>query len=394
MSLLTSILPKIPHIVSLYSGIKSEYEKLMSDTINEEQLAQSTEEMKNSLLVKTQELIDILSGVTSEENLANSCLDLSRRIRSQADAIAHSLNRPINRPSLARGIERIESNILTLEARLLSHYEARVASSDMLQKKTKCFREALDLVRKGPPPVFEEDFEEYARVAEGVNIEYSEDERASLNRKMLQLPGMASFILSLVDVGKRQHVLGLVKKHEKKDPTAIPPFSEGMLTLLPCVRVLDLDFSSEDELRTGFFEFFRGGNWLESYVFMMLDRAGCSTRLLNAKLSWDSSILEADVLALFAGDLFIFEAKDRAFSSGLMEDDVRDINSQLKKIANLTSIDLHANYVISVDDQHQDAVESKIKEIATSKGVSVKVTFLDNTGSIDRIVAKIGACLR
>ena len=60
MSLLTSILPKITQIVSLYSSVKSEFERFRIGRINEQELLQATEDAKDSLTTKVaRALVDI-----------------------------------------------------------------------------------------------------------------------------------------------------------------------------------------------------------------------------------------------------------------------------------------------------------------------------------------------
>lgn len=395
MSLLTSIFPKIPLIVSLYSGIKSEFEKFRSGKISEEELLQATLEMKNRLLAKAQELNGIISGTTSERDLANSCLDLSRRVERQANRIARNLASPVNEHEVLEGIEQIDRYVLTLEGRLCAYYEEIVAHSERDRLTTECYKKALNLARENPPPVFEENFGEYSSVVEGINITYCNDERAKLNRRLLQLPGMVAFLISLLDVQKRNLILGLINKYDETDSTTIFPLTESFLELLPCTRVLDyLEFSSEEELKRAFIKFFQDGPWLESYVFLMIDRAGYSTRLLNVVLAWNNTSLEVDVLALSSNNLFIFEVKDRTFSNGLSEGDVTDIRDQLEKIAGLGSSNIKMNYIFSIGDEYQENVKSKIEEISSSQGLEVKVIFPDNKAAIDGIVGKIRECLR
>jgi len=375
--------------------VKSQFERFRIRRINEQELLQATEDAKDSLTTKIEELMEIFAGATSDRALARSCQDLTVRIRSQANRIVNGLVSPVNMQAVSQGLRQIDSNILVLESRLCLHYEQIATHCEKDRMMRSCYKKALDLIRKYPPPVPENDFEEYTRVASGVNIEYSIDEGARLNNKLLQLPGLVNFLTSLTEIEKRNHVLGLIRQYDDNDSAAINPLPEHIRELLPCIPVLDfLNFSSEEELRRDFVRFFRNGNWLEQYIFLMIDRAGCSTRLLNATLSWDAVSLEADVLALCSNNLIIFEAKDRSFSDGLSVEDVAEIIRKVEKLANLGNANIKMNYVISVSDEHKEDVSAKIHEISSSKGFDAKTIFLDNEGAIDNIIAKIRMCLR
>lgn len=395
MPLLTSILPRIPKIVALYSSIKFEFERFRLGKIDERGFLQATEDAKTALLTKTQELVDIVGGTTDDTDLVHSCADLTVRIGRQANGIAHGLVSPVNRPAVAQSLSRINSNILVLESRLCLHYEQIAAQSESKQMKAECYKKALDLIRKHPPPILEDDFEEYRKIAKGISIAYSNDERAHLNKKMLQLPGMPKFLTSLMEIEKRDYVLGLIRRYDETDSTTINPLPEQIRELLPCIGILDyLNFLSEEEVRSDFVRFFRNGNWLELYAFLMLDRAGCSTRLLNVTLSQGNVLLETDVLALYSNNLIIFESKDRAFSNDLTTEDVTDITRKVEKIAKLGNASIRMNYIVNISDENKENVRSKIEEIFSSKGLEVNTIFTDNVGSIDNIVANIRGCLR
>jgi Holliday junction resolvase-like predicted endonuclease len=155
-----------------------------------------------------------------------------------------------------------------------------------------------------------------------------------------------------------------------------------------------LHFSSEDDLRRDFIRFFKNGNWLEAYVFLMLERAGCSTRLLNVRISKNEVSLEADILALFKNKLFIFEVKDRSASNGLTENDITNIGNQLERMANIGSSNIETTYVINIGEEFKTATKSTIDELSSTKGVNVAVIFLENHQAVDSVVANIRGSLR
>lgn len=395
MSLLTLVLPRLTKIVSLNSNLKLEFEEFSAGEVDEEKLLQVTEEIKEKLSGETRELTELIGMVHVDDDLDRNCSDLGNRINQQAKRISHGLTLPLNANEVSEGIESVNSNILLLEGILCSHYDEIAGNEERQRFIAECYKKAMAAIRKYPPPVFEDNFDEYENIIEGIDVKYSEDERARLSGRMLQTPGMVSFIMSLVKTEKRNQIMTLIREYDEGDNTAISPIPQEILSLLPCIGVIDfLSFQSEKELKKAFVTFFKDGNWLEAYVFLMLDRAGCSTRLLNAEILKSEISLEADVLALFRNRLFIFEAKDRSNSEGLTANDVTDITEQIEKIASLRSANIEIIYVICVGDAHQEGVRGKIEEISVQKGVSAKAIFLSNVQAIDDIVARIRTGLR
>jgi len=394
MSILTFLLPMITDIVSLYSNIKLECSKHQQGNIEEEHLIESVREMKEPLVRKTQELVETVKVLgAGNGELVRGCLDLSRRINSQSRRIRNALEPPVNFNEALQGLEEVNSHISILGSTLCSHYDEMAAKWEKENILVGCYKRTFQSIRSHPPPVFESEIEEYSEIVDTIRIEYPEprNERLSLNRKILRFPGIVPFLMSLVDARKRNRLLDLIKEYSEDDHLAINPFPNEVITLLPCVKVLDLGFSSEEELRQDFVRFFKNGNWLEAYVYFMLDRAGCSTRLMNINLRCGDILLEVDVLALFRNRLFVFESKDRSNSDGLTENDLPDIEEQLDKISRTR--DVEVIYVISSKDEHQDTIKSQIEEIASSKGVQTKILFLDNTG-IDNLATKIRESIR
>lgn len=395
MFTLASILPQLIDIVSLYSNIRLECEKFRNGNIDENELIQSTGETKKRLVIKTNELVRTIEILgKSDEDLTRECSNLSQKIDNQAGRISHWLQPSLDINQVMSGISEIESNTSLLGKALCSHYDRMAANFEKEKILADCHAKVFQSIWNHPVPVFETEIEEYSEVIDGISVSYpeSDDERFSLNRRILQFPGVFNFIMSLERAEKRNHLLRLIKEYDENNPSAIYPFPNEIVGLLPCIGVLDLPFSSEEDLRRDFIRFFRDGNWLEAYVYFMLDRAGCSTRLLNVNLSYKDILLEADVLALFRNRFFIFEMKDRGESDdGLTRNDLSDIEKQLAKIAKLADVPII--YVINVKEEQQESIRSQIEETASAKGGSVEILFLRNSG-IDNLVAKIRSSLR
>jgi len=394
MSVLSFILPKITDIVSLFSNIKLECSKYQQGNVEAEDLIESVSEMKETLVRKTQELFETVKVLgAGKGELVKSCLDSSRRIDGQSHRIRNALGTTFNFNEVIQGLEEINSHISILGNILCSHYDEMAVKLEKENILVECHKKTFESIRNNPPPVFESDIEEYSEIVDAITIEYSEpeNERLSLNRRILRFPGVVPFLMSLVDTRKRIRLIGLIKEYSEDDRLAINPFPNEVITLLPCIEVLDLGFSSKEELKRDFVNFFKNGNWLEAYVYFMLDRAGCSTRLMNINLRCRDNLLEVDVLALFRNHLFVFEMKDRSSSNGLTENDLSDIEDQLNRISRIR--DINMIYVISCKDEHQDNIKSQIEEIASSKAVQIKILFVDNTG-IDNLTSKIRESIR
>jgi len=389
MSVLSFILPKITDIISLYSNIKLECSKYQQGNVGEVDLIQSISEMRETLVRKTQELVETVRVLgAGNGELVRRCLDSSRRIDSQSHRIRNALGTTFNFNEAIQGLEEINSHISILGSTLCSHYDEMAVKWEKENILVECHKKTFESIRNSPPPVFESDIEEYSEIVDAITIEYpeTENERLSLNRRILQFPGVVPFLMSLADTRKRIRLIDLIKEYNEDDRLAINPFPNEVIALLPCIEVLDLGFSSKEEMKRDFVNFFRNGNWLEAYVHFMLDRAGCSTRLMNINLRCRDILLEVDVLALFRNHLFVFEMKDRSNSDGLTENDLSDIEEQLDRISRIRDVDII--YIISSKDEHQDNIKSQIEEIASSKGVQIKILFLDNTG-IDSLATKI-----
>ena len=395
MSMLTFILPEITDIVALYSNIKLECGKFGDGEIEEADLVRSTKETADRLVRKANKLVETMRILAKYyEDLTNDCSPFSDRIANHAGRISHWLEPShLDINHVLRGIEEIESSISLLEKTLCSHYDRMAVDFEKEKTLAECHKKVFRLIRDHPIPVFETEIEEYSEVVDGLKVSYPdpEDERFSLNRKILRFPGVSNFLMSLEIADSRNYFLKLVAEYDESKPSAIYPLPNEIASILPCIGVLDLWFSSEEELRRDFIKFFRNGNWLEAYAYSMLDRAGCSTRLLNVNLSYEDFSLEVDALALFRNQFFIFETKDRGEGAELTENDLTDIEKQLAKIAKLRTVS--TIYVINAKDEHQEAMRSKIEELASAKGVSVEILFLLNTG-IDDLVAKIRSSLR
>jgi hypothetical protein len=394
--MLTLILPRLVDIASTSSNIKLVFDKFAGQIIDEPELVQDTKEMKKNLVTRAKQLVEVISVISSGDELAKTCLELAKKIETQSGRISRSLcSTPVNSPEVSDGIDQINRALVLMESRLCSYYDETAATKERERLMMECYKKALDSIRRCAPPIFEDNFDEYKQVAEGINIEYSQDGRSSLNRKMSNLPGIIPFLTSLENIPKRNRLLNLIKEYDETDPTSIHPLPQEIASLLPCIRILEfLGFSSEEELKSDFIKFFKDGNWLEIYIFLMLERAGCSTRLLNTNILHDTTSLEADVLALSGNRLFVFDAKDRIFSEGLTESDVLNITQQLDKIGTLPRADIEMIYVINIDDAHRGSTKTKIEEISSSKGTNAKILFLDNIGQIDNLPAKIRESLR
>ena len=393
--MLAFVLPEIIDIVSLCSNIKVECERFRDGKIKEANLSQNTRETVDRLVQKAKKLVETMNVLAKHyEDLINDCSPFSDRIANHASGISHWLepsNLEIN--EVFKSIAEIESGISLLEKALCSHYDRMAMAFEREKMLADCHKRVFQSIRKHPHPIFETEIDEYSEVVDELSVSYpeSEDERFSLNRKILRFPGVFDLLMSLEIVDDRNHLLRLIARYDESKPSAVPPFSNEIVSILPCIGIVDLQFSSERELRQAFIKFFRNGNWLEAYVYSMLDRAGCSTRLLNVNLSYRNVSLEVDVLALVRNRFFIFETKDRGESAGFTQNDLSDIEKQLKKIAKLKDVSIV--YVINAKNEHQDAMRSKIEELASTKGVAAQVLFLHNTG-IDNLVAKIRASLR
>lgn len=393
--MLTSIFPQLIDIVSLYSNIRQECEKFRNGSIDENELIRSTSEIKSRLTRKTEELVRIINILgKSNEILTKECSGILTKINKQAGRISHGLRSSPDISEVLQGINEIESNTTLLGKALCSHYDQIAANLEKEKILVDCYEKVFRSIQNRPLPVLETEIEEYSEVIDKILVCHpeSEHERFSLNRRILQFPGVFSFIMSLVSADKRNHLLRLIKEYDEHNPSAIYPFPNEIVALLPCIGILNLPFSSEEELRRDFIRFFRDGNWLEAYVYFMMDRAGCSTRLLNVNLSCEDILLEVDVLALFRNRFFIFETKDRGESEdGLTENDLSDIEKQLDKIAKLVVVSII--YVINSKEEQQSLIRSQIEAIASKRGVEVKILFLQNSG-IDNLVAKIRSGLR
>jgi len=395
MSLLISVLIRIPFIIDLHSRLKFQFEKFQEGVTSADELLQDTEADKNLLQTETQQLVDVFRNSTTERELAATCTDLAVRVENRANQIVHSLSSPLNPPAVFEGLQKINENILTLLIRLSANYVEMSGNSQMNKLLVQCLKKALKLIKENPPPVFEDDLEEYKNAANGIEVEYSQDVRLQQNRRIINFPGMTKFLTNLSEIEKRKNILRLTHFFNSQDAAALDPLPRTFSELLPPATPFDgLGFSSIVEARDRFVDFFKNGNWLESYIFLMLEKAGCSTKLLNAILSKDGIIIEADVLALYANNLAIFEIKDRTFCDGLSDDDKNDLTGKIEKIAQLKTPNLKINFVIAIPDDQKEDVKKIIDGIAVSKGVAVNMIFLDNQGSIDNIVPKIRMCLR
>ncbi len=300
-----------------------------------------------------------------------------------------------NEAAISTALLSIESNMLALISRLTAHYEYISENSQKEHAITDCLKKAFDLIADGPPPVFEDNFDEYMTLANGVNISYSQDERIELNKKILRFPGMTTFLKELSNIQQRTNTLNLVRAYRPEQVAALDPLPRNIHDLFLGTKVFDKKgFSSIEEARENFVNFFKNGNWFESYIFLTLEKAGCSSRLLNALLSSGGITIEADVLAAYSNNLVIFETKDRAFSDRLSASDITDINGKIEKVANLKNPSIKMNFVVNIADQNKQAVEEKIQEISSANGIEIKTIFLDNQGTIDNIMAKIKECLR
>ena len=395
MSTLTFIFPEVIDIVSLYSTIKRECERLSHGEIQQHDLIQSTSEIKDRLDRKTKKLFETIEILgKSNEKLTRDCLNLSKKITDKAGRISYWLDPShLDINHILTGIEEIESSISLLGNVLCSHYDRMATDFKKEKMLSSCYEKVFASIRNHPLPVFESEIEEYSEIAEGITVSYPEpkNERFTLNRKILEFPGVFNFLMSLENADKRNRLIKLIEEYDEGNPSAILPLTNEIATILPCIGVLDLRFSSEKELRQDFIRFFTNGNWLEAYAYFMLDRAGCSTRLLNVNLSCESVLLEVDVLALFRGRFFIFETKDRSGSDGFTDNDRSIIEEQMTKIAKLRGVS--TIYVINSKDEHHELMRSQIEELASSKGVSVEILFLSNSG-IDNLVAKLRSSLR
>jgi len=176
--MLTLILPKLFEIVSLNSNMRLEFEKFTAGDIEEKEVIQTTHEIKDGLLRRSEELLEITRMLHDNDEFTRACQDLSSGIRQQASRISNGLSSPVNVNEVSEGIRQIDSKLLTLESRLCSHYDEIAANKEREQIMAKCYEKALHSLRKHPPPIFEEHIEEYKNVIEGIDIVYSEDERA------------------------------------------------------------------------------------------------------------------------------------------------------------------------------------------------------------------------
>jgi hypothetical protein len=394
MPLLNSILNRIPPIVTLYSNLGVEFTRYQTGQIDFGTFLAATEENRTALTIKTKELIDLLSGETAEVDLARNCADLAGRVDNQANSIVAGITQD-NKTAISSSLLRIESNTLTLLSRLSTHYEYLAENSQKDHSMVECLKKAFKLIAESPPPMFEEEVDQYENIVSALKVSYSTDERLLLNKRVLRFPGMTSFLSQLSNIDLRNSTLNLAKNFTPQNCAALDPLPMNIHDLIIGAKVFDTEgFASLDEARTDIVNFFRNGHWLECYIFLMLERAGCSTKILNAKLSLEQIEIEADVLALYANNLIIFDSKDRMFSNGLSADDVNAIKSQVEKVAGLKNNSIKLNYVFNVADRHKQTVESKVQEIASASGIDSKILFLDNQGLIDNIIAKLRTCLR
>lgn len=347
------------------------------------------------LQTETQQLVNIFRNNTAERELAATCTDLAIRVENRANQIVHSLTSPLNAPAVFEGLQKIYENILALLIRLSADYIEMSGNSQKNKRLAECLKKALKLIRENPPPVFEDNLEEYKNAANGIEVEYNQGVRLQQNRRIINFPGMSKFLTNLSEIEERKNILRLTHFFNSQDTAVLDPLPRNFSELLPPATPFDgLGFSSTVEARNHFVDFFKNGNWLESYIFLMLEKAGCSTRLLNAILSRDGIIIEADVLALYANTLAIFEMKDRTFCDGLSNGDKNDLTNKIEKIAQLKTPNLKINFVIAIPDDQKEDVKQIIDGIAVSKGVAVNTIFLDNQGLIDNIVPRIKMCLR
>ena len=247
MPLLNSILNRIPPIVSLYSNLGFEFSKYQTKQIKLSDFLRNTEVIRLSLPIKTKELIDIVNIETDEVTLANSCADLARRVDGQANAIIAGIVHN-NEAAISTALLSIESNMLALISRLTAHYEYISENSQKEHAITDCLKKAFDLIADGPPPVFEDNFDEYMTLANGVNISYSQDERIELNKKILRFPGMTTFLKELSNIQQRTNTLNLVRAYRPEQVAALDPLPRNIHDLFLGTKVFDKKgFSSIEE---------------------------------------------------------------------------------------------------------------------------------------------------
>jgi len=114
MSLLISVLLKIPFIIELHSRLKFQFEKFQEGVTTADELLQDTEENKIFLQTETQQLIEIFRNSATERELAAACTDLAIRVDNRAGQVVHGLTSPLNSPAVLEGLQKINENILDL----------------------------------------------------------------------------------------------------------------------------------------------------------------------------------------------------------------------------------------------------------------------------------------
>lgn len=392
MSLFSYVLPKLLKINSLHSNISFELRKFNRRDIDEPGLIQNTLEMRASLLGESAELhstLKILGPRTPSE--IRDILGLARRIESQALRVSHALELPLDDNEALLGLAEIYSNVSLLGNTFCSKYDEMATNRERDRTLVQCYEKMYQSLERNPFPFFEIDISEYNEVIDNVSIEYSQNTHSTINKKMVKFPGIISVLSGFLEVTKRHRFLRLIREYNEGDVDSIPPFSNEILSLIPCIDTLNIGFDSIDDFKTSYIDFFLNGKWLEIYVYLMLERLGISTRLLNVNLSFEDILLEVDVLVLYRAGLYMLETKDRGNAEGLTENDRRIIENQCEKISRIG--DLNLVYIINSKEEYQGSISEIIEEIASSKGISVDIIYLENDG-IDNINTKLRSKLR
>jgi hypothetical protein len=382
MSLLDIVSSEIIKIENERSIISYNFKRFEEAELIIDIFREITNSAVEHMLRHIQTLQGHFSGITYPqitESTSQFCVNTLVRLEGQSNRIRHLVSRPdIDSGELTDALSRITADIEAILTRIYSNYETTIIRLTRSEEKINCYEKMLQAIRTIPITNFNENLEMYYE-DRGINIEISDDERSVLNHLLLSFPGVIRFIYTLSNVARRNRVIEELKNYKPEQPDAIFSISNELMELINCEEKYHIFADVDRNLKEDITRFFSDGGWLEAYTYLMVERAGCSTRLLNAVLSGvESTSLEADVLALYRGNLIMIECKDRA--EFLSDSDYEAIN---KKLEIVRKYDIHKVVFALCCGSNFEEMERNILSIAESKTVTCNVVFLNNEGVDD-----------
>jgi len=391
MSLLPLSFYTLLELKELQTIVKFQLNMYKKGELSEEKLKKDLQEIIKNLAIKSKSYKETLQILQNQKDeLASNCEKISIKIESQTSRIAYNIN-PFCYDEIYTGILEIESYIHIINEIILAYYSKISIEKEKDNILLECYKKYWEIIHETHIPLFEKEIDEYSEIIDGVTIINNDDQRKQLSEKMIKFPGMLTFINGFTSTERKYIVLNILKTYKETDASSMVPYSKEIISMIPCISSLNLDFTSEKEFNESFYKFFNEGNWLEMYTFLMIEKSGCSTRLLNVQINHGGSSLEADILALYKNKLYIFETKDRWLSEGLSEQDRHEIEEKLSKISlmqNITTI-----YVFNSKDEYIKLIKDWMENMAFIKGVKYwHVLFLNNSGQ-ENLSLKIRECL-